>query len=207
MKCPACGSSSLDFQADRFICTACGEAYPTSRMDELLSTIGDWMKGSDSDKPSSAGDTAADAPLMSLSETLDAFDKLVESGAYLGNGARGLSDAHCGGGEPDADAADPIAELNSMTWRLVGEVMASSVGRIRKYGERYDKLDAERGDVMRKHLNRSIAEQFELDLESVASRFALADGKVTPEELSLINGALGLNLDEASLRERGREHS
>ena len=75
-----------------------------------------------------------------------------------------------------ADITNPLSELNSMTWGLVGGAMEPSIARIMRYGERFDVLDEERGGVMREHLGRTISEQFERDLETIACRFALLDG-------------------------------
>jgi Holliday junction resolvasome RuvABC ATP-dependent DNA helicase subunit len=88
-----------------------------------------------------------------------------------------------------------------MTWQIIGETMASSIERIRGYGERFDELDAQRDSSMRDYLGRGIREQFDLDLESIACCLVLSDERVSPEELALINGALGLDLDETALRE------
>ena len=54
------------------------------------------------------------------------------------------------------------------------------------------------------HLDRSISEQFDYDLESIACNLALSDNTVTPQELALINSALGLELDEAAVRARAQ---
>ena len=94
------------------------------------------------------------------------------------------------------------SDLSAMTWQMIGEAMTPSIERIRRYGERYDELDAQRDNRVREHLNRSICEQLDHDLASIACRFAVSDGTVAPEEIALINSALGLNLDEAALRKR-----
>ena len=173
MKCPACGSSSLDFQADQFTCLSCGESYPSSKMLDLLEPIGDWLKNS------------------SLNDS-DATPRKAYDGLSWLDGI----------GSPDDDALSLVSDLNAMTWQIMGQSMAPSIARIRRYGERFDKLDVERGAPLREHLNRTIREQFDFDLESIACRFAIADGKVAPEELALINSALGLELDETALRKR-----
>ena len=95
--------------------------------------------------------------------------------------------------------------MTDSIWRSLGEAIALDVDRVRRYGERFDGLDAKYDDHMRDHLGRSIREQFEFDLESVACRLAVVDGKVTPEEIALINGALGLDLDEAGVRKRAKQ--
>ena len=176
MKCPVCGSSSLDFQADRFTCLSCGEVYPPSRMYDLLDTIGDWLKGGSTEGGSTEGGAAP-------------HDERAASGR--GDGKDAL----------DRGATDLATDLSVLTWQLIGETMASSIGRIRRYGRRYDELDAQNGNVMHDYLGRDISEQFELDLEAIACCMALSDGEVVPAELALINSALGLSLDEAALRE------
>ena len=100
------------------------------------------------------------------------------------------------------DIAGALSNLNATTWYFIGSTLASSIDRIRGYAERYDELDAQRDSSMHNYLNRSIREQFDLDLESIACRFAVSDGNVAPEELALINSALGLDLDEAAARKR-----
>ena len=97
--------------------------------------------------------------------------------------------------------------LGALTGQMVGEAMAPSIERIRRFGERYDELDAREGGRMREYLGRSISEQFGHDLAVAACRFAVSGGKVAPEALALINGALGLSLDEDALRERSRSTS
>ena len=178
MRCPACGSSSLDFQADRFTCLSCGQSYPSSKFLEFIDPICDWMKGTPENKPPTTTPTT-----LETHSTLGRSDK---------------SDAS------DIDPMSLVSNLNTMTWQIIGETMSSSIERIRHYGKRYDELDAQCDNSMRDHLGRSISEQFELDLESITSRLALADGKATPEELALVNGALGLNLDEAALQQRAK---
>ena len=157
MKCPGCGSSSLDFYADRFTCASCGKSYPSSKFFEYLDPIGDWLKGS------------------------------------AGSGSANV--------QPDS-AANLVSSMHAEAWRAMGAAMEPSFARIRFYGKRYDELDSERDNRMREYLGRTISEQFELDLEAVACHMATLDGKVAPEEVALINGALGLELDEATLRER-----
>ena len=100
------------------------------------------------------------------------------------------------------DAMSLVSDLNVMTWQMVGDTMTSSVERIRRYGKRYDELDAQNDNRMHDYLGRSISEQLERDLASIACRLALVDGNVASAELALINGALGLTLDEAALREQ-----
>ena len=177
MKCPACGSSSLDFQADRFICTSCGEVYPSSKMSSLLDSLSDWLKS-----PS-----------------------LGNSGTYNPREARYSSKRDVRDELRNASTPDSLADLNAVTWKVIGEVMESSIERIRSYGKRYDELDAQNGNFMHDYLDRNISEQFELDLESIVCRFAISDGKVSAEELALINGALSLNLDEKAVRKRADE--
>ncbi|MBQ3301407.1 MAG: AAA family ATPase [Eggerthellaceae bacterium] len=166
MKCPACGSTDLDFQADRFICTSCGETYPPSKMLELLDPMSDWLKGAN---PNASG---IDVPEADAKQD-----------------ANGVN-------------ADPVSSLLSVTWQAIGEILSSSIKRIRDYGTHFDELDSSNGNRTRDYLGRGIREQFDYDLESIACHFALSDGAVVPEELALINGALGLNLDENALRER-----
>ena len=166
MKCPVCGSSSIDFQADRLTCMSCGESVPSSKMLDLIGPIGDWLKG----------DSRSASPAK--------------------RNERGLGDA------PVPNAMDLVTDLNVAIWRIVGEVMATSVESVRRYGERFDEMDAGRDGRMRDHLGRTIREQFDLDLESAACCLAATDGKVTPEELAIVNGALGLDLDEAAVRQR-----
>ena len=105
---------------------------------------------------------------------------------------------------PDISGLDLVSGLNAMTWGIVGETMGSSIQSVRSYGERFDELDAERDNRMREYLGRSIREQFDLDLETIACRLATLDETVAPEELALINGALGTDFDEAALRERAK---
>ena len=164
MKCPECGSSSIDFQADRLICTSCGKSYPSSALLDLMNPIGDWLKGS------SAGSA---------------------------NTSR-----YPAGKSPDADVADSVSSLNVLTWQIIGETLATSVERIRRYGQRFDELDTLNDDRMRGYLNRSISEQFDYDLQTIACRLALLDNNVAPEEIALINGALGASFDEVELRKR-----
>ena len=176
MKCPACGSSSIDFQADRFTCESCGESFPSSSMFEILGPISDWLQGA----PSGGGRNARD------------------------NGRNSARESN-GPGEPRrADAGDPVSDLNAMTWGMIGNAMAPSVERIRRYGKRFDGIDARLDNRVREHLNRSIYDQFNHDLESIACRMALADGHVKPEELALVNSALGLELSEADMRMRAQ---
>ncbi len=171
MKCPGCGSSSLDFQADRFTCTSCGKSYPSSKLFEYLDPIDDWLKTAAPSASDGAQRTTPDARTWK-----DAVDDVTESALGLTSG------------------------LNRAAWHAVGEVMATSFAQIRAYGKRYDELDAEQGNQMREYLGRSIGEQFDLDLKTVACRMAVLDGKVAPEEIALINSALGLELDEATVR-------
>lgn len=178
MRCPACGSSTLDFQADRFTCLSCGQSYPSSKFLEFIDPICDWMKGTSESKPPASTTTTPET--------------------HIDFGQIGKSDA------PNIDPMSLVSNLNTMTWQIIGETMSSSIERIRHYGKRYDELDAQCDNRMRDHLGRCISEQFELDLESITSRLALADGKATPEELALINGALGLSLDETALQQRAK---
>ena len=175
MRCPACGNSLFDFQADRFTCKSCGESYPSSKMLELFDSIGDWLKN-----------TPKDSSSTTPNETPGILGKNDDSES---NSVRltGL-----------------VSDLNAITWRIIGETMATSIDRIRGYGERFDELDAQRDNSMRDYLGRGICEQFELDLESIACLLALSDEKVSAEELALVNGALGLELDEPALRERAK---
>ena len=175
MKCPACGSDALDFKADRFTCTSCGESFPSSKLLDFLDPINDWLNGGTLDRP---GDSISDTP--------DSLEWTNPGKSHADN------------------ALDAISSLSAMTWQMVGEGLAPSVERIRRYGKRYDDLDAERGNRMRDHFGRSISEQFDHDLESIACCFALSDNDVKVEEIALINGALGLNLDEAGVRSRAK---
>ena len=95
----------------------------------------------------------------------------------------------------------PVPDINVLTWQFLGESVAPSVERIREYGKRFDEMDAQKENRMRDYLGRSIGEQFDYDLKSIACRMALLDEKVLPEEIALINGALGLSLDEAGVRQ------
>ena len=169
MKCPACGSSNLDFQADRFTCLSCGKAYPPSKMHELLDPFESWLRKSPVEEPAAppADDGKVKAPVV--------------------------------------DSASIVSGMTDTIWRFLGEAIALDIERIRQYGERFDELDAKRDDHMRDYLGRGIREQFELDLESVACRLALVDEKVTPEEIALINGALGADLDETGIRKRAKQ--
>ena len=115
---------------------------------------------------------------------------------HAGLGSSGL------GGSDGVDPMNVVSDLNVMTWQMIGSTLSSSVERIRRYGERFDELDVANDNRMRDYLNRGILEQFNYDLESITCRLAMADGDATPEERALINSALGLNLDEAALRER-----
>lgn len=129
---------------------------------------------------------------------LELFDPI---GDWLKSAPKGDS-GQKGGNEPNNVRLTSLtSDLNAMTWQIIGETMASSIDRVRGYGERFDELDAQRGNSMRDYLGRGICEQFNLDLECIACRLALSDEKVSPEEIALINGALGLDLDEAALRE------
>ena len=171
MKCPECGNSSLDFQADRFTCQQCGKSYPSSKMLDLIGgPLSDWLKSAPSGSPS-AGRREATGSILS-------------------------------GTLPDFGTISSSADLNALTWQMMGEAMAPSVERVRRCGQRFDELDAENAGRMREHLGRGIREQFDRDLEAVTCRLALADGNVAPEEIALINGALDLQLDEAALRRR-----
>jgi len=173
MKCPACGSSTFDFQAERFTCLSCGESFPSSKLLEYLDPIGDWLKGGSLDRP----------------------------GATSG-GSGNREDRSAGGKRPNA--ARPVSDMTSTMWHVIGETLSTSVESIRKYGKRYDEFDADLGGPMREHLGRGIAEQIDLDLETIACRLAVTDEKVATEEVALINGALGLELDEAAVRERAK---
>ena len=139
---------------------------------ELLDSIGDWLKGSDGSIP---GTTSSEERGSALSGSTDT---------------------------PEADITASVSRLSSLAWQMTGEALSLSVERVRHYGERFDELDAQNDSSMRNYLSRGIAEQFDYDLETVACRLALSDGNVAPEELALINGALGLELDEKALRER-----
>ena len=171
MKCPECGSSSLEFHAEKITCTSCGKSFPSSKMLEYLDPIDDWLRGGSIGGP---GDSSGDSH----------------------DNRKGKDEKR------DRSTRGPALDLNVSTWRTLGEVMASSVDRIRRYGKRYDELDAQNGDFLREYLGRSVSEQFDHDLESIVCRFALSDGKVAPEELAFINSALGLNLNERELRKR-----
>ena len=178
MRCPTCGGYSLDFQADRFICTSCGAVFPPSKMLELLNPIEGWMKGSPLD--------GSNMPPRGLRE----------DGSTDGPGAGdGAGDNTDGSG-----VVNLVSDLSSLTWQFLGESLAPNVERIRNYGERFDELDAGNNNRMREYLGRGIREQFDFDLQTIACRMALLNGNVLPEELALINGALGLNLDETALR-------
>lgn len=187
MKCPACGSSLLDFQADQFTCSSCGKHYPPSKMLELLDTIDDWLKTTPKrDTGTSPDSSPKPKPNPSPIETHNdlGWDKIRE--------------------RHELDAMGAVSSLNAMIWRMIGESMMPSIEHVRRYGARFDELDADNGNRMRDYLHRSISEQFDHDLASVACRLALVDGTATPEELALINGALGLDLDEVALRERAK---
>ena len=171
MKCPECGSYSLDFRTDRFICTSCGASYAGSKALDLVDSIDDFFKGPRTGASGAARREHSSHPTPSP------------------------TNEPCG-----IDTSAIVSDLNAATWQIIGETMASSVERIRTYGMRFDELDAQNGNRMRNHLGRSISEQFDLDLKTIACRMALTDGNVAPEEIALINGALGLDLDAASLR-------
>ncbi|MBQ6391614.1 MAG: AAA family ATPase [Eggerthellaceae bacterium] len=185
MKCPGCGSSTLEFQADRYICASCGESYPPSIMLDYIRSFGDWLKTSPTNR--------TDA-------------KLPETHVGLGEGVPSgwgdISEWDFMSGLRDFDPANPVADLTALTWEMIGTAMTSSIERIRRYGRRFDELDADRDGSMRVYLGRGISEQIDYDLETIACRFALLDDRVMPEELALINSALGLSLDEAELRKR-----
>ena len=169
MKCPACGSFSLDFQADQFTCTSCGAVYPASKILELIDPIENWLEGS-----------------------------------YLGNSdatPREMRPANNLGG---VNIPNVVPGLNVATWQFFGNTLAPSVEGIRNYGALFDELDAQKGNRMREYLGRGIREQFDYDLATIACRMALLNGKVLPEEIALINGALALDLDEAALRARAQ---
>ena len=163
MNCPSCGSSSLEFYADKFTCTSCGKSFPSSKLLDFLEPIGDWLNGGKLDDPRTT-----------------------------------TRDTH------DDGFTDSLSDLTVATWRIVGESMAPSIRRVRRYGDRYDKLDAARDGRMREYLGRSIREQFDLDLETIVSRLAISDGKVEPVELALINSAFGSDFTEADLRKRAK---
>ena len=171
MKCPACGSSYLDFRTDRFVCETCGAEYPGSKALDLVDSFDDFFKG--------APGSNADATTHNLT----------------------VNQSHGKAKEPqDVDVSTLVSDLNATTWQIIGETMASSIDRIRAYGQQFDELDAENDNRMRKHLGRSISEQFDFDLRVIASRMAMMDDKVAPEELALINGALSLDFDAKALR-------
>lgn len=176
MRCPACGSSNLEFQADRFTCSSCGESYPSSKLLEFLEPIGDWLTSGSADGHS--GDLAA--PQRDENDLDGAVGDVL----------------------PATGASDLVSDMNVATWQLLGEVLSTDVESIRRYGDRYDKADSQRDDLMRDYLGCGIREQFDLDLESIACCLAVVDGKVRPEEVALVNGALGTSFDEASLRAR-----
>ena len=167
MKCPTCGSYALEFQADRFVCTACGEVIPPMKMLGMIDSLDEWFK-----KPAGSEPAGSDASEPAGSEPASA-----------------------------PNSKDVVADLNIATWQFFGNSIAPQVERIRRYGARFDKLDAEKQNRMRDYLDRSILEQFNYDLKVVACRLALIDGQIAPEELALINGALGTGLDEAAVRE------
>ena len=173
MKCPECGSSSLDFRADRFTCLSCGKDYPPSDMLGLLGPIDDWFKTPDGSAPDDACREA------------DGNRDLIDRLDTLATGAMNLA-----------------SDTNLMAWQAVGEVMAASFERIRQYGKRYDELDSGNGNRVREYLGCSIGEQFDADLEAIACCMAATDGDVSPEELALINSALGLDLDAEEAQER-----
>ena len=152
---------------------SCGKSYPSSKVLEYLDPIDDWLKTSSGNSSDHEQRNASD-----VRKRTSELDEVAESVQNL------------------------TSNLNTMAWQTVGEVMAPSFQQIRSYGKRYDKLDAEQGNQMREYLNRSISEQIELDLQTVACRMAVLDGKVAPEEIALINSALGLDLDEAAVRQR-----
>ena len=176
MKCPTCGSSTLDFQADRFTCLSCGESFPSSKMLDFLDSIGDWLKS----PPADGGITDSLAERIGH-EPIKASDISSISGINILN---------------------PASDASALIWNMIGGSMTSSVERIRRYAQRFDELDADNDNRMRDYLNRSILEQVDHDLKSLACHMALVDGSVKPEELALINSALGLELDEVAVRER-----
>ena len=102
------------------------------------------------------------------------------------------------------DTGGLVPGLNITTWRFLGNSLSPSIESIRSYGKLFDELDAQKGYRMRNYLKRGIREQFDFDLETIACRMALLDDKALPEEIALINGTLGLNLDEAAVRERAQ---
>ena len=140
MKCPGCGSNTLEFQADRYICASCGESYPPSIMLEYIRSFGDWLKNS----PTSRSDA-------NLSETHVGLGEGVPSGWSDVGGWDFMS------GLRDFNPANPAADLTAMTWEMIGAAMTSSIERIRRFGERYDELDAREGGRMREYLGRSIS--------------------------------------------------
>ena len=152
---------------------------------DYIRSFGDWLKNS----PTSRSDA-------NLSETHVGLGEGVPSGWSDVGGWDFMS------GLRDFNPANPAADLTAMTWEMIGAAMTSSIERIRRYGKRFDELDAERDNSMRDYLGRKISEQIDFDLELIACRFALLDDRVMPEELALINSALGLSLDEAALRKR-----
>ncbi|HAM14367.1 MAG TPA: AAA family ATPase [Eggerthellaceae bacterium] len=177
MKCPTCGSDVFDFQADRFTCMSCGESHPSSKLLDMLDPIGDWLR-----TPSQKGPDA-DAP--------------------------GNRPGHISGdpNEPPSgiDGASPAgstAGIGALAWQMIGSALAPSMRRIDHYGARFDEADAGNDNRMRDYLGRSIREQFRSDLETMACRFALSDGAVAPEELALMNSALGSQMDAAAVLER-----
>ena len=171
MKCPTCGRYSLEFQADQFMCTSCGEVFPPSKVLEIIEPLDGWLKGPSADDP-------------------DAKPREIRDESNRNEDIKSRVD----------DAMGLISDLSLVTWQFFGSAIEPSVRSVREYGARYDELDAEKGNRMRDYLGRSIREQFDLDLQTIACRLALLDDKVLPEELALINGALGLSLDEEAVR-------
>ena len=102
MKCPACGSSYVDFRTDRFVCETCGAEYPGSKALDLVDSFDDFFKG--------APGSNADATTHNLT----------------------VNQSHGKAKEPqDVDVSTLVSDLNATTWQIIGETMASSIDRIR----------------------------------------------------------------------------
>lgn len=136
---------------------------------------------------------------------LELVDPIEDWMKGMGSGQPGASgetprETRGGGNPADIGADNLVPNLSVLTWQFFGESLAPSVEDIRRYGRLFDGLDAQKQNRMREYLQRGIREQFDYDLVTIACRMALLNGKVLPEEIALINGALALDLDEAALR-------
>ena len=192
---------------------------------DLLEPVGDWLKNgtSDRDRLKEALESIPDwlKDTSGSPSWAEGKPEGARSPSWFGDGSgpswlKDEPEGNPDGATPEASSGrnwldtfgtlegtrDLVSGLNAMTWQVIGETMGSSIQCTRDYGNRFDELDAARDGRMREHLGRSIREQFDLDLETIACRLAISDGNVAPEELALINGALGTSLDETALRER-----